>query len=410
MKRNAATLVTLWGLSVVVGYGCAMDAEGAEKTPIAAATGALEDEAGEEEGLFGDGPQRRRCRRLRRQCRRSNETSCASYSQECAVRIGVVGDSLSDEYQGVSSQLPGIQWTTQVQEDPHIWLGVEATNPEPRNDGWNLNWARYGQAANSPQWSELDPPVRAACLGGADDPRLLTIPSLDAQIDGLGAQIQSLRVDVALVWVGHNDLFIAGCTGQDPADPVFVAQLIGRIVSAALDLQAYADDGAGAPRAKVAIIGLAGSASAINPALSAAAAAEGITFIDSFNDAVAAIVGEQAATVDPVNAPDGFYDVGGTPLVPFDLEFVPEFTAVPRAATLTQLSSTGTGPCSAFPTGSLLCSTPAYAEPYQHWDEIHPNTLYMGVIGNRILTDLNGAFGFAMQTISEEQLLDTAGL
>ena len=34
----------------------------------------------------------------------------------------------------------------------------------------------------------------------------------------------------------------------------------------------------------------------------------------------------------------------------------------------------------------------------------------MGVVGNQIVTDVNTKFGFAMQTISETQLLDTAGL
>jgi hypothetical protein len=34
----------------------------------------------------------------------------------------------------------------------------------------------------------------------------------------------------------------------------------------------------------------------------------------------------------------------------------------------------------------------------------------MGVVGNQILTNVNTTFGFAMQTIPETQLLDSAGL
>ncbi len=56
------------------------------------------------------------------------------------------------------------------------------------------------------------------------------------------------------------------------------------------------------------------------------------------------------------------------------------------------------------------CATPAYAEPFRHYDAVHPNTLYMGVVGNQIVTDVNTKFGFAMRTISETQLLDNAGL
>jgi len=297
-----------------------------------------------------------------------------------------------------------------VQEQEHISLGIYGTRPEPRNDGSVLNWARFGQAANSPQWSELDPALRAACLGGQDDPRLLTIGSLDDQVDGLGAQISNFRLDVALVWVGHNDFFIGQCTGQDVTSPAFIAPLIGRIVGAAVELTQYADDGLGAPRAKVAIVGLAGTdLAAFNPALAAAAAGAGITYIDPFNSAVTAIVTEQAITA-AVAPPNGYYDVAGNQLVPFTLTFAPAFVATPNAASLAQLSPAGSGPCTSFPLGFEVCATPAYAGPFQHWDAIHPNTVYMGVVGNQILLDLNAAFGFAMEPISEAQLAATAGL
>ncbi len=411
MKANPVMAPAIAGLLVAFTHGCAMPSSdgSASVDAIGGALTADEVDTPEDEDFFGaNGAARRQCRRLRRECRVDNEASCAEYSQRCLVKIGVVGDSLSDEYQGIASQLPGLQWTEQVQELEHVSLGFFGTRPEPRNDGFVLNWARFGQAANSPQWSELDPALRAACLGGQDDPRLQTIGSLDAQIDGLGAQIGNFRIDVALVWVGHNDFFIAQCTGQDPTSPAFIGALIGRIVGAAVELAQYADAGVGAPRAKVAIVGLAGDAGAINPALAQAATAAGITFIDPFNTAVAAIVGEQFATA-AVSPPNGFYDVGGTPLVPFTLSFAPP-DATPRVASLSDLSPTGTGPCTSFPLGTEVCATPAYAEPFQHWDAIHPNTIYMGVVGNQILLDLNAAFGFAMQPLSEDELLDNAGL
>jgi hypothetical protein len=411
MKPNVFAVPAIAVSFVAFVPGCAMPSSD-ESESADVAGGALSNEevdTPEDNDFFGgNSAARRQCRQLRRQCRRDEEGSCAEYSQRCLVKVGVVGDSLSDEYQGISSQLPGLQWTEQVHELEHVSLGLFGTRPEPRNDGFVLNWARFGQAANAPQWSDLNPALRAACLGGQDDPRLQTIGSLDAQIDGLGAQIANFRVDVALVWVGHNDFFIAQCVGQNPADPAFVGALITRIVGAAVELAQYADAGVGAPRAKVAIVGLAGDAGAINPALAQAASANGITFIDPFNTAVGAIVGEQFATA-AVSPPNGFYDVGGTHLVPFTLSFSPP-GATPRAASLSQLSPTGTGPCSSFPLGTELCATPAYAEPFQHWDAVHPNTIYMGVVGNQIVLDVNEAFGFAMQTLTEDQLLDNAGL
>ena len=128
----------------------------------------------------------------------------------------------------------------------------------------------------------------------------------------------------------------------------------------------------------MAIIGLAGAASALNPALSAAAASAGIPFIDPFNTAVSAIVTEQATT--------GSYDVAGTDLLPFTIVLSP-FSATPKVASLAALAFPGTGPCGFNPaTNGIGCATPAYAEPFAHYDGVHPNTLYMGVVGNQIVT------------------------
>jgi hypothetical protein len=341
------------------------------------------------------------------ECRDGNKNMCKRYSERCDVRIGVIGDSLTDEYQGAVSALPGQTWSEQVQAGARISLGVHEADPsvrgEPRNDGYGLNWARFGQAALSIQWSQLTQDERVP-LSLRTDPRLQTIGSFDAQISGLAAQIAAGQVDVALVWVGHNDLFIRTYIGyeQDGGQQAFFGALIGRIVTAAAALRNAASADPGDIKSKVAIVGLAGAAAALNPSLSAAAANAGITFIDSFNVAVNAIVSEQATT--------GFYDVGGTPLQPFTIVLSP-FSATPKDASLSDLAFPGTGPCGFNPaTNSIGCATPAYAEPFRHYDAVHPNTLYMGVIGNQILTHANASWGFAMQTISESQLLDTAGL
>src|SRR6185369_16459693 len=132
----------------------------------------------------------------------------------------VIGDSLSDEYQGAVSRLPGLTWTEQEQADARISMGAHETNPgvrgEPRNNGYALNWARFGQAALSVQWNspavQNNPNVPASLKS---DPRLQTIGQFDAQINGLGAQIAAGSVDVALVWIGHNDLFIRTYIGYD---------------------------------------------------------------------------------------------------------------------------------------------------------------------------------------------------
>jgi hypothetical protein len=393
MKSSPVSMLHLVLLAALA-FGCAAEIEAADSSPITVTQDAISDEPGCIGGYLGE-------------CRDGNEKMCKKYSERCDVRIGVIGDSLSDEYQGAVSFLPGETWTEQVQAGARISMGANEDDPsvrgEPRNDGFALNWARFGQAALSPQWSDLTEDERVP-LTQRTDPRLQTIGSFDAQINGLGAQIAAGEVDIALVWVGHNDLFIRQYIGyaQDGGQQAFFGALITKIITAAATLKFYASADPEDIKAKVAIIGLAGAASALNPSLSAAAANAGIAYIDPFNTAVSAIVTEQAQT--------GVYDVAGIGLKPFTIVLSP-FSATPKNASLADLSFPGTGPCGFNPaTSAIGCATPAYAEPFRHYDAVHPNTLYMGVVGNQILTNVNTAFGFALQTLTETQLADTAGL
>lgn len=392
MKSIAGSMPSLLVLLGALGSGCAMEIEADANNPIEAQSA----------GLIHGG-----CADYLAECRDGKPKMCAKYSERCEVRIGVIGDSLSDEYQGAVSALPGLTWTEQVQAGARISLGVNEADPsvrgEPRNDGYALNWARFGQAALGIQWNQLTNDLRVP-ITLRTDPRLQTIGSFDAQISGLASQIAAGEVDVALVWVGHNDLFIRQYIGyeQDGGQQAFFGALIGRIVSAAATLRAAASADPQDVKAKVAIVGLAGAASVLNPSLAAAAASVGIAFIDPFNTAVNAIVNEQTVT--------GFYDVAGTPLQPFTIVLSP-FSATPKDGSLAALAFPGTGPCGFNPaTNGVGCATPAYAEAFRHYDAVHPNTLYMGAIGNQILSDVNTKWGFALQTLSETQLLDTAGL
>jgi hypothetical protein len=400
MKSNVLATFTVLGLLVSLGHGCATEVGSDDATPIGVTNAAVEGD---------DGAIHAGCAEFLGDCRDGNTKQCAKYSERCDVRIGVIGDSLSDEYQGFVG-LPGVQWTEQVQDDLRISLGSHEASPgvrgEPRNDGYGLNWARYAQAALTIQWNT--PEIQDALAAGGitnPDPRWAALGPFDAQIHGLGAQIAAGQVDVALVWVGHNDLFIRTYIGYDldGGQQAFHTALLTKIVTAAATLRAYASADPADIKAKVAIVGLAGAASALNPSLSAAAANAGIAYIDPFNTAVSAIVTEQAQT--------GSYLVGSTALKPFDIVFSPAFVATPKTASLTDLSPTGTGPCGYSPLAmGIACSTPAYAEPFRHYDAIHPNTIYMGTVGNQIITDVNTTFGFVMRTIPDAQLLDTAGL
>jgi hypothetical protein len=406
MKTDTPLMSASLILLVVLGYGCAAEMRTDDTSAPAVTVRALadDDDEGDAAADANDDPG---CADFLKKCRQGNANQCRRYSKNCRVRIGVIGDSLSDEYQGAVSALPGLTWTEQLHAVRHVSFGGFKDDPsvrgEPRNDGHSRNWARFGQAALSPQWSDLteDPRVPAS---QRMDPRLQTIGSFDAQIDGLVRQINRDKVDVALVWVGHNDLFIRQYIGydQDGGQQAFFGALVTKIVSAAATLRAAASANPNEIKTKVAIIGLAGAAAALNPSLSAAAAGAGIPYIDPFNTAVNAIVGEQSQT--------GFYDVAGTPSQPFTIVLMP-FSATPKTANLADLAVPGTGPCGFNPaTNGVGCATPAYAEPFTHYDGVHPNTLYMGVVGNQIVAAVNTAFGFEMRSMTEEQLLDNAGL
>ncbi|HET6338477.1 MAG TPA: SGNH/GDSL hydrolase family protein [Polyangiales bacterium] len=407
MKPRTAVISTLLILFVALDYGCAAELGANDTNEPDLTRSALSAESDDASDATADANSDPGCEDFLKKCRKGNVNQCKKYSESCKVRVGVIGDSLSDEYQGVVSRLPGLTWTEQLHAVKRVSFGGYEANPsvrgEPRNDGNGRNFARFGQAALSPQWSDLtnDPRVPAS---QRTDPRLQTIGAFDAQISGLAAKITRGKVDVALVWIGHNDLFIRQYIGydQDGGQQAFLGALITKIVSAAATLRAAASQDPAEIKTKVAIIGLAGAASSLNPALSAAAASAGIPFIDSFNTATNAIVTEQAST--------GNYDVGGTLVQPFTIVLSP-FSATPKVASLSDLANPGTGPCGFNPaTNGTGCATPNYAGPFSHYDGVHPNTLYQGVAANQIVTDVNTAFGFAIKTIPEDRLLDNAGL
>jgi hypothetical protein len=391
MTSNLAKKATLWCALALAGSGCATDITTDEPNLELAESSLKEDD-----GAIHPG-----CHAFLKQCRGGNEKMCEKYSQRCEVRIGIVGDSLSDEYQGFVG-LPGVQWTEQVQSDSRISLGAFEDDPavrgEPRNDGYSTNWARFGQAALDLQWS--NPQVQAAYTAATGRPpdtyHWAAIGPVWAQVNGLSAQIAAGEIDVALVWIGHNDLFIRTYYGfpDYPNPATFYSDLVTRIVTIAATLRAAGQADPNEPQVKVAIVGLAGAAASLNPSIAAAAASVGIAYIDPFAAVISDISGQVSA--------NGFYNLGGTHLFPFDANG-------PRTASPTALSPTGTGPCGFSPLG-FGCSTPAYANPFRHWDGVHPNTAYMGLVGNEFLRDVNDSFGYAMRTVSDGQLLSTAGL
>jgi hypothetical protein len=102
------------------------------------------------------------------------------------ITLGVMGDSLSDEY-AYNGRAYATNWTEQLATLDGVNLGplvVSPPNPSPRNQGYNQNWA----------------------LSGATSASLLS-PSAN-QATGLAAQIPNAGgygIDYAVLMIGAND-------------------------------------------------------------------------------------------------------------------------------------------------------------------------------------------------------------
>ncbi len=99
--------------------------------------------------------------------------------------VGVLGDSLSDEYQaddirGSYLSFPVYNWVELLSRYKEVNFGEWKDNrPEPRRDGYEYNWSRSGATAQT----MID----------------------SGQHTGLAQQVRENRVNVAIIYVGAND-------------------------------------------------------------------------------------------------------------------------------------------------------------------------------------------------------------
>lgn len=110
--------------------------------------------------------------------------------------FGVVGDSLSDEYEFADNggHSAGRNWLEQLATCQNVNFGAFSTisRPYPRNQGYEYNWAHAGHTTGDLLWW--------------------------GQHTGLAGQISSGIVDLAVCWIGENDF-----TRQDNLDAIYGA-------------------------------------------------------------------------------------------------------------------------------------------------------------------------------------------
>ena len=95
-----------------------------------------------------------------------------------AQTLGVMGDSLSDEY-AYNGRSYATNWTEQLVNFDGVNLGALGSYPSPRNQGYAFNWALSGATS-------------ATVLSGG-------------QASGLAAQIPTAGIDYGMLVIGAND-------------------------------------------------------------------------------------------------------------------------------------------------------------------------------------------------------------
>jgi hypothetical protein len=107
-------------------------------------------------------------------------TSAAVDRATAAITVGVIGDSLSSEYQYTSASFAR-NWLEQAAESGAINAGPIGSYPPPRDNGYAYNWAQGGDTS-------------AAILANG------------GQVDGLTAQIPTAGIDYAVLEIGSDDI------------------------------------------------------------------------------------------------------------------------------------------------------------------------------------------------------------
>jgi phospholipase/lecithinase/hemolysin len=319
-----------------------------------------------------------------------------------ALDIGVLGDSISDEYLGVGHPVgltDGItdfaakNWVQILAQTRGGYLNFgalemdDSVRGEPQNRGYAYNWARAGATATTP-----------GILGSISGGLLPDFAPLANQTQGLLPSVQSGAVKTIFAGIGSNDYLVRnGVYGVIPAQPLsgpaFDAWESGLIDAIFAPLDAL--HAAGAQTILVGLIpGTADSGA--NPST-------------ELRDAIAHTNGliEQAAQARGFTAVDWFAwsrerDANG--------DIVVGGLAIhPDGATQEDLVPAGTpgaGPCNS----EGMCAAPSHATHAFTEDGIHPNTIPQGLIANEILKALNAANGTAIPLLTTDELFRFAGI
>jgi VCBS repeat-containing protein len=143
------------------------------------------------------------------------------------LRIGIMGDSTTDEYRGTDNRGGSFasvtyNWLEQLVLKRDVFVGPWGNWGDPRRTGYEYNWARSAAVAQN----------------------LLT----QGQAVGLASQVGAGKIDLVITWIGNNDF--APYNTSDGYEPIYNGTLSGTALDTKInDLVSYITQGVDTVRA-----------------------------------------------------------------------------------------------------------------------------------------------------------------
>jgi hypothetical protein len=288
----------------------------------------------------------------------------APAAASAGVTLGVMGDSLSDEYQ-YNGRPYAQNWVEQFATSNYVNVGLNTANAAPRNQGYNQNWA----------------------LAGATTGTVLS----GGQATGLAAQIPNAGgygIDYAVLMIGAND-FAPGSTaynniynGTWTTTQInnYVSSVVGNIGTALSDIL---PTGVKAVVATVPDYGITPYVQSVYPDASK-------------RELVASVLTRVNAGIKATAHGDG--------IVVADLSGLINATFGQEGAFHTSVSIGGV-PINLTQTTSSSSSQAGFCA-----DGIHAYTTLQGVLGNVLMQALDTGYNAGIPLFTEAQILQHAGL
>lgn len=368
---------------------------------------------------------------------------------EKTVTLGVLGDSLADEYQGNAhlstfdfAQI-GLNWVEQLAKSRNIDFGAYSADPlvrgEPRNGGFAHNWSRYGVSVTEPTFSSIVPLSYVSLLEA--------LPPFSEMVDGLAAGVAHGKVDIVYVQIGHNDFFVhLWCGGFTPPGPpdfvdrcdpdgevaggLFTGPEFDAFSGAVVAAIFAAVDTLRASREVPIVIGeiadmipplplwhdpisvnvdadvYAAAVGSTNAALEQEASQRGIPFVKTFDAVRSRLEKPGFSFPAPWEECRDFFPIEENLCKIVIGERRVSASVADEADLIFAAEVEEHGPCWA--RGLAICASEAYALTAFLQDEVHPNTVLQGLTANGVIEALNTHFDLGVVPLSDAEILGHA--